>query len=219
MQSKFFLIIHHSISNLSRTLNYDSTRRLPRLLTSLIAPRHLTAQHCTELTAIKRQGPAAHVWQALQVTILPHRNCQAVHIHYMYMYCIFFQSNIHHLITWIFDNIGILGDSNVICRAISSNAALSGALNTTCTSGSDCFYGQCTNGVCTPPKLQCPTSKLGSVCSGHGACNYTDPSGSTLPSCNILHSKCSTFCICDKGFGGKDCSLNTAKFESRSALR
>jgi hypothetical protein len=135
------------------------------------------------------------------------------------MCCIYFNSNVHHPILSTFNNVGITGDSNVICRPKSSSTALSGAVNTTCASGSDCFYGQCTNNICTAPKLQCPTSKLGSVCSGHGACNFTDPSGSTLPSCTVLHPKCSAFCVCDKGFGGRDCSLNNAKFESRSALR
>ena len=58
-----------------------------------------------------------------------------------------------------FNNLGVIGDSNVICRNASSSAY--GAIGSPCTINSDCLYGQCTNNVCTAPILQCPTSILG----------------------------------------------------------
>ena len=69
-------------------------------------------------------------------------------------------SSYHCLITlWPLNTLGVIGDSNVICRNASSGTL--GVIGSPCTISSDCLYGQCTNNVCSAPNLQCPTSILG----------------------------------------------------------
>ena len=131
-------------------------------------------------------------------------------------------------------------------------------LTTTCSAGSDCLYGQCTNNLCTTPDLLCPTNVIGiililpyteqtslwaflyptiisltflqlfstfllhcqgSVCSGNGACVYSDPSGTVLKSCSITDVRCTATCACTNGFGVADCTLTTAALVDRSDLR
>jgi hypothetical protein len=60
---------------------------------------------------------------------------------------------------------------------------------------------------------------LGSVCSGNGACVYSDPSGSALSSCAITDVRCTATCACKDGFGGSDCTLTTAALLERGDLR
>ena len=159
--------------------------------------------------------------------------------------------------------LGVIGDSNVLCRTVPKANDFQPRrsrtlLTTTCSAGSDCLYGQCTNNICTTPDLLCPTSVigmilflsyteqmtlwaflyltimsltflqllslfllhcLGSVCSGNGACVYSDPSGSVLKSCLITDVRCTATCACTNGFGGADCTLTSAALVDRSDLR
>jgi hypothetical protein len=57
------------------------------------------------------------------------------------------------------------------------------------------------------------------TCSGHGTCEYSDPSGSILKSCTVLESTCTAACICVSGFGGADCSLNAADTAVKDSVR
>jgi hypothetical protein len=57
------------------------------------------------------------------------------------------------------------------------------------------------------------------TCSGHGTCEYSDPSGSILESCTVLESTCTAACICASGFGGADCSLNAVDTAVKDSVR
>lgn len=57
------------------------------------------------------------------------------------------------------------------------------------------------------------------TCSGHGVCEFSDPSGSILKSCTVLESTCTAACICQSGFGGADCSLNAADAAVKDSVR
>ena len=114
---------------------------------------------------------------------------------------------------------GIIGDSNTKCLNATSSPSLAAAVGASCLSDSQCRYGLCTNNVCTAPKLLCPSSVVGTVCSGRGACTYSDPSGNTLPSCTVSDTSCSAACACFTGYGGRDCSLDTSDMASRDTVR
>ena len=62
-----------------------------------------------------------------------------------------------HLLFSILGNLGIIGDSNVRCRNISSRADTAGVVGSSCNVGSDCLYGECTINVCSAPLRQCPS--------------------------------------------------------------
>lgn len=62
-----------------------------------------------------------------------------------------------HLLFSIFGTLGIIGDSNVRCRNISSRADTAGLVGSSCNVGSDCLYGECTSNVCSAPLRQCPS--------------------------------------------------------------
>lgn len=63
--------------------------------------------------------------------------------------------------------LGVIGDSNVLCRTDPSandfKRRSRTLLTTACSAGSDCLYGQCTNNICTTPDLLCPTSVIGII--------------------------------------------------------
>jgi hypothetical protein len=59
----------------------------------------------------------------------------------------------------------------------------------------------------------------GTVCSGHGVCEYSDPSGGILNSCTVLETSCAAACLCDTGFGGADCSFSAAETTQRDTVR
>ena len=63
--------------------------------------------------------------------------------------------------------LGVIGDSNVLCRTAPSTNDFKirsrTLLTTTCSADSDCLYGQCTNNICTTPDLLCPTSAIGII--------------------------------------------------------
>lgn len=46
-----------------------------------------------------------------------------------------------------------------------------------------------------------------------------DPSGNSLLFCSIFDYTCDAICVCNTGFGGKDCSLNAASLSSRDGVR
>ena len=57
---------------------------------------------------------------------------------------------------------GVVGDSNTLCHnSTSPIIGLTGAIGSTCTTGTNCLYGLCLNGVCTAPALTCPTNTTG----------------------------------------------------------
>ena len=60
---------------------------------------------------------------------------------------------------------------------------------------------------------------VGSVCSGKGACRYTDPSGNMLTKCTLADVHCSAVCVCSSGYGGRDCSLDASSSAARNAVR
>jgi hypothetical protein len=62
-------------------------------------------------------------------------------------------------------------------------------------------------------------SFTGTVCSSHGGCEYSDPSGSILDSCTVLDTTCDAECQCDTGFGGADCSLSSFETAQRDSVR
>lgn len=114
---------------------------------------------------------------------------------------------------------GILGDSNIECRnTLSTVKSTRGSINSPCLTNSDCLYRQCTNQICTPPALLCPTNQTDTVCSRRGSCAYSDSSGNALKSCTIFDI-CSASCVCNSGFGGTDCSLSSAALVARSQIR
>ena len=147
------------------------------------------------------------------------------------------------------DTAGIEGDSNTMCYDNSSAiAGPRGAINAACSVGSDCLHGVCTSNVCTAPILQCPTTvpgrstsftqpinrnfilktylllllffySLGSICSGNGACIYSDPSGNNLTSCTIFEYRCRASCACTNGFSGKECTLSSTALIKRNSVR
>ena len=58
---------------------------------------------------------------------------------------------------WI-NRIGIVGDSNVRCRSLTSDISTRRPIGSSCESDDDCLYGQCTNKICAAPVLLCPTN-------------------------------------------------------------
>ena len=111
---------------------------------------------------------------------------------------------------------GVIGDSNTRCIEVS---AATGATGSECKLNSDCLYFQCDSGICTVPQKICQTSVPDAVCSGHGTCSNLDSSGNVVQNCTIVDQQCSASCSCRVGFGGVDCSLDSAALEERSNLR
>ena len=57
---------------------------------------------------------------------------------------------------------GVVGDSNTLCHnSTSPIIGLTGAIGSTCTTGTNCLYGLCLNNICTAPALTCPTNTTG----------------------------------------------------------
>ena len=59
----------------------------------------------------------------------------------------------------------------------------------------------------------------GSVCSGNGACVYSEASGNNLTSCTMFDYRCKASCKCTDDFSGKDCTLSTIALVQRSGVR
>jgi hypothetical protein len=113
---------------------------------------------------------------------------------------------------------GIVGNANSRCFDQTSTAGKTGS---SCSSGDDCLYGSCSNGVCVTPLSTCLTSVEGSTCSGHGYCSFQDRSGRSVESskCTITNLDCTPVCQCMDGYGAKDCSLSQEALLERSSLR
>jgi hypothetical protein len=101
---------------------------------------------------------------------------------------------------------GIVGPSNTLCFPSNSS---SGQTGSSCLSNDDCLFANCVSGVCVDPVLKCPSSIVGSDCSGHGVCSYTNPVGDFYDSpCLITNVYCYASCLCFDNYGGSDCSLD-----------
>jgi len=114
---------------------------------------------------------------------------------------------------------GVYGDSNYHCHEISYPAHSAGY---ECNSDSECFLGYCDGGVCVPPPKPCPAGGHdGSSCSGHGVCSYMYVNGepSTSRECTVDKSTCHSYCLCDDGYGGRDCSFTEIELSEISNAR
>lgn len=114
--------------------------------------------------------------------------------------------------------VGIVGDLNRPCITKQEAADLL-PFNATCTTGSQCLYGECVFGRCSAPILSCPSDDPEVVCSGHGSCVYSDPTGRVLDSCTQLDTKCYATCECTEGYGGRSCAYNETALAYRDATR
>jgi len=74
-------------------------------------------------------------------------------------------------------------------------------------------------GVCKAPPKVCPTMDMNATCSGHGSCNYTDPSGGLVDTCLQTNVNCQPFCVCDYGWGGRGCRFDYRTLEMRASSR
>ena len=95
------------------------------------------------------------------------------------------------------------------------------AVGAACEEDSDCAYGWCNHaasglGICGVPTKLCVAN-----CSGHGACEYSDITGAHLAArdCTIDRWSCDATCLCDPGFYGDACSLDTVAYEGIASLR
>ena len=147
-----FYTVDHSISptNLTIICLFESyrgpSRRLPLLSMSWIVQAPPSVKPLIEDTATRHLIRAAAVWLDIQV------NSHKIRIPIAIPVCaalIFFFS--------MFGTLGIIGDSNVRCRNISSRADTAGLVGSSCNVGSDCLYGECTSNVCSAPLRQCPS--------------------------------------------------------------
>ncbi len=112
--------------------------------------------------------------------------------------------------------LGVIGDSNIPCV---DAAAVTGPVGANCTANSDCLYNYCSNGYCEYPTLTCPSNDHNYTCSGHGLCLYSDINDNALASCTIQDTTCQSYCTCDSGYSGLDCSLSDDDALKRDALR
>jgi len=115
---------------------------------------------------------------------------------------------------------GIVGSSNSKCF---NSTSTEGSIGSNCESDNDCLYGHCSNTTssCVAPLQLCPTNIIGSICSGHGDCEYFDSSsGSRLSvQCTIFDVRCTASCVCVDGYGGEHCSLNSTQLITANNLR
>ena len=112
--------------------------------------------------------------------------------------------------------LGIVGDKNAPCV---NSTAVTGQVGANCTVDSDCLYYNCSNGSCEYPILTCPSNDYNYTCSGHGDCLYSDINGNSLASCSIQDTTCQSYCLCDTGYSGLDCSLSDDEALKKDALR
>jgi hypothetical protein len=124
-----------------------SSRRLPLLsmLWTVQAPQ--SVQLSTENTATRRLIRAAAVWKVIQVVSSIVQSAILLQSQYVLLTSL--------LSTLLY--VGVIGDSNVKCRNMSSKADLAGVIGSSCNVGSDCLYGECTSNVCSAPLQKCPS--------------------------------------------------------------
>jgi hypothetical protein len=115
------------------------------------------------------------------------------------------------------DYTGVLGDANSLC--VSVRRMLLGAVDDSCTVDDDCLFAKCEESKCRPPVKVCP-SNTADVCSGHGLCEYSTPSGQVLDLvCPVTDTGCHARCVCETGYGGKTCGLNLHQLLTQSQIR
>jgi hypothetical protein len=115
------------------------------------------------------------------------------------------------------DYSGVLGDANTICASV--RRMLLGAVDDSCTVDDDCLFAKCEDGKCRPPVKVCP-SNTADVCSGHGQCEYSTPSGQVLDhACPVTDPGCHARCACEAGYGGKTCGLDEQQLLSQDQIR
>jgi hypothetical protein len=113
--------------------------------------------------------------------------------------------------------LGVVGDSNTRC--VNNSTIVIGTDDTACSANSDCLYDNCINGICTAPKLACPTNDPALACSGQGTCIYSNLSGAKRSNCNVFDTSCTATCLCSNGYGGLDCSLSHAQLVTVDSIR
>jgi hypothetical protein len=104
-------------------------------------------QLSTEDTATRRLIRAAAVWLDTQVMSSIVQSAILLQSQYVLLTSL--------LSTLLY--VGVIGDSNVKCRNMSSKADLAGVIGSSCNIGSDCLYGECTSNVCSAPLQKCPS--------------------------------------------------------------
>lgn len=105
---------------------------------------------------------------------------------------------------------GIEGHSNFACSIVNADE---------CTVDTDCEFGHCVDNICTVPDMACPASNDGSVCSGHGFCNFYDTNGNHIEHCLVTDDHCYATCDCVAGYGGNNCGLDYEVAVERTAYR
>jgi hypothetical protein len=115
---------------------------------------------------------------------------------------------------------GLVGDSNSMCFPKSKPPKQIGE---SCSHHFECIYGECSESakICVAPVKTCPAGgNRGEQCSGHGRCEHS-ASGKPITStkCTILQSYCTVACVCQEGYGSKDCSLDLTVVQDREVAR
>eukprot|EP01034_Spumella_vulgaris_P047457 gene47457-biopygen27981 len=113
------------------------------------------------------------------------------------------------------------GDLSFAIQVVNNVANTLNVVNCTGVNITFCaFLNRETYGECEEPDLKCPAGDANFTCSGHGLCQFTDPSGNVLTSCKISNTQCTASCICDaEGYGGADCSLSSEELTNRDTSR
>ena len=110
--------------------------------------------------------------------------------------------------------VGEAGHSNSSCM---SHATIDEAFNLTCSLDGDCFSWE----TCSTATSQCFVRSKQCIdnCSGQGSCFFLDAfSGLPLDSCAVDASTCVSRCVCDAGFDGSVCDVNSTVFERRKVV-
>jgi hypothetical protein len=115
--------------------------------------------------------------------------------------------------------VGVFGSSNSACHS-ADEARLS--IGEVCTKNDDCYFEYCgSDNLCSLPLQSCSIGSNGEICSGHGVCSFLNLQGDLMSSgeCTVDNANCLPTCVCDTGFGGGDCSLDTAEVSSMKLNR
>jgi hypothetical protein len=97
--------------------------------------------------------------------------------------------------------------------ALASNQNIS-AIGEPCTLDDDCLSGNCSSGVCVDTLKTCPSN-----CTGNGTCVFFNSRNYQVNSCLQNDVYCKASCSCFTGAYGNDCSMDSATFMSKRALR
>jgi hypothetical protein len=119
--------------------------------------------------------------------------------------------------------IGVDGDSNSLCSAVSDGMATTSVarqmsfIPSLCAHNDDCsgLFEQCVDNVCIMSNATCTAG-----CSDHGLCimrnKYT---GDVVTACTIGDMFCSAECQCNDGYHGSDCQLSDTELSLRATAR